>query len=240
MKEKYYQTPGSTYGYDEYQKEFDKLFNYVTDPDADSKKVVNDVKNKLNELKKVVFGLEVDSGKEDIVTGKIGINMAWSGDAVYSMTQANDPELVSETKDLYYAIPETGSNVWMDCWVTPKLPENKQSRLQWELAHEFLNYLSEPEIAAKNMDFTGYTSFIAGPDILDLVRDWYDIRTDEVYYIDEEENYYDVYAVDNSVSEVTTEVLEDANLATLVGYNDLLSSYHQNGYDEWKHRLNGK
>ena len=234
MKEKYYQTPGSTYGYDDYQKDFDKLFNYVTDPDADAKKVVNDVKKNLDQLKKVVFGLEVDSGKEDIVTGKIGINMAWSGDAVYSMTQANDSKLVTETKDLYYAIPETGSNVWMDCWVMPKLPENKQSRLQWELAHEFLNYLSEPEIAAKNMNFTGYTSFIAGPDILDLVRDWYDIRTDEVYYIDKEENYYDVYAVDNTVSEVTTEVLEDETLSALVGYNDLLSAYHQNGYDEWK------
>ena len=233
MKEKYYQTPGSTYGYDEYQKEFDKLFNYVTDPDADSKKVINDVKNKLDELKKVVFGLEVDSGKEDIVTGKIGINMAWSGDAVYSMSQAMDEDLVSETKELYYAIPETGSNVWMDCWVMPKLPEKKQSTLQWELAHEFLNYLSDPEIAAKNMDYTGYTSFIAGADILDLVRDWYDERTEEAYYIDEEENYYDIYAVDPTITEVTEDVIGSTS-SSLVRYNDLVSTTHKDLIDTYK------
>ena len=234
MKEKYYQNPNGTYSYEDYQKDFDKLFNYVTDKDADAKKVVNDVKNKLDDLKKVVFGLEVDSGKEDIVTGKIGINMAWSGDAVYSMTQAMDKDLVTETKELYYSIPETGGNIWMDCWVLPKLPEKKQSKLQWELAHEFLNYLSDPEIAAKNMDFTGYTSFIAGGDILELVRDWYDDRTEEVYYYDEEENSYEMYAVKADIANVTVEVLEDEESAKAVGYLDLVSTSHNNNIDDYK------
>ncbi|MCR5506117.1 MAG: hypothetical protein K6F07_03895, partial [Bacilli bacterium] len=41
MKEKYYQTQVGTYSYDTYQKDFDKLFNYVTDPSANSQKVVD-------------------------------------------------------------------------------------------------------------------------------------------------------------------------------------------------------
>lgn len=206
---------------EEYNEEFSKLFNYVTAENSDPQTVVDNVKNELYPLKANAFGLEVDSGKQDIVTGKIGINTAWSGDAVYSIEQAEDPEQVSHTHELYYSIPQTGSNLWMDCWVAPKI--NNQSELQWELAHEFLNYLSDPTIASKNMDYTGYTSFIAGDAIVDLARDWYDSRTGEAYYIDEEENYFDIYAVDPSIDidDITAEVLNDETKVAYVSYNDL-------------------
>ena len=48
---------------------------------------IKDVEKTLSALKENVFGLEVDSGKQDIVTGKIGINFAWSGDAVYTIDE---------------------------------------------------------------------------------------------------------------------------------------------------------
>ena len=183
------------HGYDEELEELKELHNREEDPisdelyneslsiifnrtDEDTRKMVKD---ELNTLKGNIFGMEVDSGKQDIVTGKIGLNLAWSGDAVYSMSQAEDPELVSNPFELYYSIPENGSNIWFDGWAIPK--NDKRSEETFDLAMAFLDFLSDPEIASKNMDYTGYTSFIGGDDILDLVRDWYDVRTDEIYEI---------------------------------------------------------
>lgn len=177
---------------EQYNKQISIIFNRCADEN------IKDVTKSMNELKKNIFGLEVDSGKEDIVTGKIGINLAWSGDAVYSIAQAMDETLVSEPFDLYYSLPENGGNIWFDGWVMPKLGEGERSADQYELAHLFLNFISDPVNASQNMDYIGYTPFIAGDSIIDLVRDWYDYRCDVIYLRDEEnEEYYeDVVYID--------------------------------------------
>ena len=174
-----------------YNAELSRIFNLT---DEDTRKMV---RGQLNELKDNIFGMEVDSGKQDIVTGKIGLNLAWSGDAVYSMDQAEDPELVSDPFELYYAVPENGSNIWFDGWAIPK--NDKRSEETFELAMAFLDYLSDPEIAAKNMDYTGYTSFIGGDSILELVREWYDVREYLVYV--EEEDWASIYYIDPETDE---------------------------------------
>ena len=168
---------------EEYMAQFTEIFNRCSPSE------VNQVKKALDSLKENIFGLEVDSGKQDIVTGKIGVNLAWSGDAVYAMDQAEDPELVGkDTKELYYCVPEIGSNLWFDAWVMPKNGFRSEERRK--LALMFLDFISDPVNAAQNMDYTGYTSFIGGDSVLELVRDWYDARTDELY-----EDDYQIYAV---------------------------------------------
>ncbi|MBO7573505.1 MAG: extracellular solute-binding protein [Bacilli bacterium] len=152
---------------EKYNEEFSELFNSCDDATLEK------VRKSLSKLKGNVFGMEVDSGKQDIVTGKIGINFAWSGDAVYSMEQAE----TEKELELYYSIPNTGSNLWMDAWCMPK--SSQRSEAQKELAELFLDFLSIPEITAQNMDYTGYTPFTGGNEILDLTREWYDIRYDE-------------------------------------------------------------
>ena len=153
-----------------YQSRFTTIFNRCSEGE------VAQVKEALDALKKNIFGLEVDSGKQDIVTKKIGVNLAWSGDAVYSMDQAEDPNEVASPFELYYSVPELGSNLWMDTWI---MPNNARSQDQYELAHLFLNFLADPSVSAQNMDYTGYTSFTGGDEIIDLVRDWYDARTED-------------------------------------------------------------
>ena len=182
---------------DEYTPELTTVFNSFKQEDVDA------VEKELKALKKNIFGLEVDSGKLDIATGKIGVNVAWSGDAVYSMELAE-----GYGKDLYYAIPELGSNIWFDGWVMPKRPSNQQrSENETILAHEWLDYLCSPHVAKENMEYTGYTSFVAGEEVRDIVRDWYDARTDFMYYADEDADsgeiaYYDVFYEDGE-EEVT-------------------------------------
>ena len=167
-----------------YNEEITKIFNRCDDV------TLGKVETALNELKRNIKGLEVDDGKNDIVTGKILVNLAWSGDAVYSLDQAEESKVY-----LNYTVPNEGSNIWVDGWVMPK-------GSQVELAQEFLNFLCKPSIAAKNMDFIGYTSAIAGDEIWDLVNEWYAAdEKDEDYESYDEVNLS--YFFDGTLSEGT-------------------------------------
>ena len=147
------------------------------------------VKDELIDMKKNIFGFEVDSGKNDIITGKIKLNLAYSGDAVFSIDTARE----EADKYLEFYIPEDGSNNWYDGWVIPKGAKNV------DLAYKFLDYLSDPENAANNMDYIGYTPFIVGDALFTLTGKWYGacdydvnaeyLAEDEAYVIYEDELY---------------------------------------------------
>ena len=160
-----------------YNKVIQDIFDLVIN-EEDYTPILDIVKKELISLKENIFGFEVDSGKNDIITGKIKMNLAWSGDAVYSIDQALESDKVLE-----YYVPEDGSNVWYDGWTLP----NGANR---ELAFDFINYLSEPTNAAANMTYIGYTSFIACDEVFDLVSSWYGVSeyNDETEYNAE---YYD-------------------------------------------------
>lgn len=141
----------------EYNKKINEIMNRC---DNETLSLVLD---DLQVLKKNLFGFEVDSGKTDIVNGKIRIQLAWSGDAVYSMQLALD----EDDKELAYSVPCEGSNIWFDGWVMPKGADK-------ELAQIFVDFISRPENAVRNMNMVGYTSAIAGQDVFDEISDWYD------------------------------------------------------------------
>ena len=62
---------------------------------------------------------------------------------------------------------EHGSNVWFDGWCIPKYAKNT------EAANMFINFLCRPDISIKNMEFIGYTSAIATPEILEWIEENY-------------------------------------------------------------------
>ncbi len=153
----------------------------------DYSNVLENVKQELIALKDNIFGFEVDSGKNDIITGKIKMNLAWSGDAVYSIEEA-----ASVGKTLEYYVPDDGANVWYDGWTLPK-GSNR------DLATKFIDFLSRPTNAAMNMNYIGYTSFIACDEVFDMVSDWYGISEYNAFtsyygpYIEDEEEYEGSY-----------------------------------------------
>lgn len=123
-----------------------------------SQEKVNEVQNWLQMMKDNVYSFEVDSGKADMVTGKVAANYQWSGDAVYTMDQAEE--------DGYYldfAIPDEVSNIYFDGWVMLKRGINSDPAKQ-QAAEAFINFLSRPDNAIRNMNYIGYTSFISGGD----------------------------------------------------------------------------
>lgn len=159
---------------EEYNAQITEIFNR-TDVET-----VNKVYDALINLKPNLYGFEVDGGKADVLTGKIDVNVAWSGDAVYSISEGMFDEDGNDLPNpvyLGYAIPEEGSNVWFDGYVMAKYANVDN-------ASAFLNYLADPEIAVRNMDYTGYTSCIAGDDVFDYVK--------ENYHDDESDNSVDL------------------------------------------------
>lgn len=187
----------------------DALVDIINRADAETIELVGAA---LKELKGNIYGLEVDSGKNDIVTGKIAMNTAWSGDAVYSMDTAEEEDGV----ELYYSIPDEGSNIWFDGWVMP-------TGANVALAEEFLNFISNPTIAALNMEYIGYTSFIAGDEILDLVNDWYGADEGALETYDVDLSYFFDGTISGERSAIiTTDTLGRQFSAQYPAYEDIL------------------
>lgn len=120
----------------------------------------------LKSLKPNIAGWEADFGKEMMTKNKAWLNMTWSGDAIWAIEEA---EAVGV--DLDYVVPEEGSNIWYDGWVIPKYAKNPKA------ASYFINFMCRPDIALRNMDYCGYVSSIATPEILeekiDTTLDYY-------------------------------------------------------------------
>ncbi|MDO5330539.1 MAG: extracellular solute-binding protein [Bacillota bacterium] len=178
------------------------------------------VQNALLELKDNVFGFEVDSGKDDIVKGMIGINLAWSGDAVYSISVAAE----ENDETLYYSVPESGGNIWFDAWCMPSSVTGDNR----ECALAFLDFLSDPTVAVANMNYIGYTSFIGGDDVHLTMLEWYDPRTYEMYQYDEEN---DDFVYDDEGNYVYIEGMEGSTYA---------APGEDSGYSSWEEYNEGE
>lgn len=117
-------------------------------------------------MKDNAYSFETDSGKADMVTGKVVANYQWSGDAVYTMSQASEDDIL-----LSYQVPEEGGNLWFDGWVMLKDGIGGDSEKQ-QAAQAFVNYLSRPDNAIRNMYYIGYTSVIAGAPDDDMIIEY--------------------------------------------------------------------
>ncbi|MGN0814988.1 MAG: extracellular solute-binding protein [Candidatus Coproplasma sp.] len=121
----------------------------------------------LKSIKENVYSFETDSGKADMVTGKVIANFQWSGDAVYIMDEA---EADASSVELWYSVPDECTNLWFDGWVMLKNGINGNEQKQ-VAAEAFVNFLSRPDNAVRNMYYIGYTSAIAGDVVYDYM-DW--------------------------------------------------------------------
>ncbi len=170
---------------------------YLADPDYSdnlSKKLnltdvetVDSVEAILTDIKNNVYAFETDAGKADMVTGKVVANEQWSGDAVYTMDQADEDGL-----ELCYSAPEEGTNLWFDGWIMLKkgIGDDADKKMA---AEAFVNFLSRPENAIRNMYYIGYTSSISGGDS-DLIFEYmnwnYAAEDDEEDTVDYSVGYF--------------------------------------------------
>ena len=162
VRDAYFGAIASTY-YDEITSEefltspnyADKLSEALNRTDVDTVKLVEET---LTRTKENVYSFETDSGKSDLVIGRVVACEQWSGDAVYTMDQADEDGI-----ELCYSAPSEGTNLWFDGWILLKSglendPEKQMAAEAW------VNFLSMPENAIRNMYYIGYTSAISGGD----------------------------------------------------------------------------
>jgi spermidine/putrescine transport system substrate-binding protein len=128
---------------------------------------LQEAKRKLERLTPNVKALVGDEIKMLLAGEEAAVGLVWSGDA---------SEIISENEKLDYVVPEEGSNVWFDNMVIPKTAHNLPA------AHAFINFMLDPEHAARNAEYVGYST--PNKDALALLPE--EISGDKRFYPDEE------------------------------------------------------
>jgi spermidine/putrescine transport system substrate-binding protein len=104
---------------------------------------LEEAKNELIKQKPLVYAYVGDDVKQLMVAEEAALAVVWAGDAV---------AMIRENENLEYVYPKEGTNIWFDNMVIPKNAKNK------ELAEEFINFLNRPDIAARNVEYIGYST----------------------------------------------------------------------------------
>jgi spermidine/putrescine-binding protein len=112
-----------------------------------------EVKRLLEKQRPLVQAYTSDAYKEKLIKGEAWVVLGWSGDLV---------QAAGDNDHVRVIVPERGTMLWVDSMAIPKSARNKP------LAHAFINFLLEPEIAARNADFVSYpTPNLAARELLD-------------------------------------------------------------------------
>lgn len=128
---------------------------------------LEEARDSLIEQKPLVYAYLGDQVKDTMIAGEAALAVVYSGDAVY---------MIRENPDLDYALPEEGTNLWYDSMVIPSAAKNKEG------AEAFINFMTRPDIAAKNADYIGYSSPI--PEAIEMLPE--DLKNSKVAYPDPE------------------------------------------------------
>lgn len=141
---------------EEFKNDPDYLQNLEDEMNDVSPETIAAVQELLQDIKNNAYSFETDSGKADMITGKVVANYQWSGDAVYTMDQADEDDFYLE-----FAIPEEATNIYFDGWVMLKkgIRDNADKK---HAAEAFMNFISRPDNVVRNMYYIGYTSVIGG------------------------------------------------------------------------------
>ena len=121
----------------------------------------------LKEQKPLVQKYVMDQVYDLMESNQASIAPYYAGD-IYYMMDNND--------SLGYALPEDGTNFFVDAMCIPKNAENP------ELAEAFINFMLEPEIGASNSLYIGYAS--PNSEAVALLPE--DIRNNKLIYPDKE------------------------------------------------------
>lgn len=100
-------------------------------------------KKLLLDQKPLVQAYTSDSFKERLMAGDSWVALGWSGD----LMQAK-----AERPEIRVIVPASGTMLWIDSMAIPHDAKHA------ELAHEFIDFLLEPAVAARNAELVKYAS----------------------------------------------------------------------------------
>lgn len=121
----------------------------------------------LKQQRPLVQAYVMDQIFDKMESGEAWIAPYYAGDAAI---------LVDNSDDIAFAVPEEGTNFFVDALCIPKTAGHKRE------AEEYINFLCDPEIAGANMDYVGYsTPETAAKEYLDP-----EVAASPLHYPDEE------------------------------------------------------
>ena len=130
-------------------------------------KALRQATDKLIELIPNVKAIIGDEITPLMINNEATVALTWSGQAA---------DMMGENEELNFAVPKEGSNLWFDNMVIPKTSKNIEG------AHAFINFMLNPEHAAQNADYVGYSS----PNAAAWALMDEEVITDERFYPSEE------------------------------------------------------
>ncbi|MBR0385002.1 MAG: ABC transporter substrate-binding protein [Erysipelotrichaceae bacterium] len=149
----------------------------------------------INQKKTMNPAYVTDEVNDIMIQGEKTLAVAYSGAATYIM---------SENEDMGYYEPKQGTNVWSDAMCIPSTSENVK------LAHAWINFCLEEEVAEANSIYVGYTSDVQS--VLDKLSgeggDFYGINAylpRVGYELDEE--YHDDNILKTKLAELWNQVM---------------------------------
>lgn len=149
--------------------------------------------DKLKTLSPNVKAVIGDEVTQLMVNNEAAIALTWSGQAA---------DMMYENEAIDYIVPEEGSNLWFDNMVIPRTATNIEG------AHAFINFMLDPEVAAQNADYVGYsTPNLSAINLMDP-----EVTEDERFYPDEETREH-------------LEVYRNLGLEMLGAYNELFLEF---------------
>lgn len=153
---------------------------------------LEEAKEALIQQKPLVYAYLGDNIKSAMINEEGALAVVWAGDAV---------TMIEENPNLQYVIPDEGTNLFFDAMVIPKSTTNKEG------AQKFIDFMSRPEISAKNAEYIGYSVPIS--EAVELLGE--DVKNNEVAYPGEEvignaEIFKDVHDIIEEYDRIWTEV----------------------------------
>lgn len=89
---------------------------------------------------------------DDLAAGKLCMILSYSGDVAQAQSRAEELAKGGEAPEIKYLIPREGALRWMDVVAIPKDSTNPK------LAHQFINYLLEPEVMGEITNHVAYAN----------------------------------------------------------------------------------
>ena len=86
---------------------------------------------------------------QEVASGSVVLAQCWNGNAKQAIDSSKNPNLV-------FVYPEPKSELWLDSYHIPTGAKSIKA------AHSWINYVLDPEVAAREISYTGFLSPVTG------------------------------------------------------------------------------
>ena len=134
------------------------LHYLLLDPNTSDPGDLNKVTDLLLKIRPYIRKFHSSEYLNALATGEICLVVGFSGDVKQAQKRAAEAKGGIE---IGYAIPKEGAQLWFDNLAIPKdAPDHEE-------AHELINFLIRPDIAAKNTNYVSYANGDVPSDLID-------------------------------------------------------------------------